>query len=138
MKAGNLNRPNVITFINIGVGDEARKFILQSVGRGVRIEPVKGKRKRLENLHNNHEVNDTLFNNAKPFLSSVQSLFIFETNRAALGTIFEGLKQEQEKEEGIEISLSLNEKEIDGHILLIPTYLEFQSPSGRAGRTPQV
>lgn len=31
------NRPNVITYINIGTGTEAKKFILQSVGRGVRI-----------------------------------------------------------------------------------------------------
>jgi len=29
------NRPNVANFINIGVGKDARKFILQSVGRGV-------------------------------------------------------------------------------------------------------
>jgi type III restriction enzyme len=34
------NRPNVANFINIGVGTDARKFILQSVGRGVRIEPL--------------------------------------------------------------------------------------------------
>ena len=40
------NRPNVITFINIGVGMDARKFILQSVGRGVRVEPLPGKRRR--------------------------------------------------------------------------------------------
>ena len=132
------NRPNVITFINIGIGDEARKFILQSVGRGVRIEPIKGKRKRLENLHNAHEVNDVLFDKAKPFLSSVQSLLIFGTNRAALATIFEGLEQEKEKDEGIEISLSLNEKEINGHILLIPTYLDFRYTFGRARRTAQL
>ncbi|MCD6391812.1 MAG: DEAD/DEAH box helicase family protein, partial [Dehalococcoidia bacterium] len=34
------NRPNVINYINIGVGEDARKFILQSTGRGVRIEPI--------------------------------------------------------------------------------------------------
>lgn len=28
------NRPNVINFINIGMGQDAKKFILQSVGRG--------------------------------------------------------------------------------------------------------
>jgi type III restriction enzyme len=73
------NRPNVITFINIGTGSEARKFVLQSVGRGVRIEPMKGKRKRLENLYNAKEVDEMLFGQAKPFLSAVQSLFIFGT-----------------------------------------------------------
>jgi hypothetical protein len=118
------NRPNVITFINIGTGTDAKKFILQSVGRGVRIEPIKGKRKRLENLHSAREVDDTLFDKAKSFLAAVQSLFIFGTNRSALATIFEGLEQEKEKEQGTEISLTLNEKDIDGHLLLIPTYLD--------------
>ena len=39
------NRPNLILFINIGAGTEAKKFVIQSVGRGVRIEPIKNKRK---------------------------------------------------------------------------------------------
>jgi type III restriction enzyme len=122
------NRPNVITFINIGTGAEARKFVLQSVGRGVRIEPIRGKRKRLENLHNAREVGDALFDKAKSYLSAVQSLFIFGTNRSALATIFEGLEQEKEKEQGTEIALALNEKDIDGHLLLIPTYLDSPLP----------
>jgi hypothetical protein len=116
------NRPNVITFINIGVGDEARKFVLQSVGRGVRLEPLKGKRKRLENLHNAGEVGDQLFRQAKPFLAAIQSLFIFGTNRVALDTIFEGLEQEEEKEEGIEIALDINTNALSHHPLLIPVY----------------
>lgn len=41
------NRPNVICYINVETGKDARKFILQSVGRGVRIEPIKNRRKRL-------------------------------------------------------------------------------------------
>lgn len=122
------NRPNVITFINIGAGADARKFVLQSVGRGVRIEPVRGKRKRLENLYNAGEVNQTLFDQARPYLAAVQSLFIFGTNRSALATIFEGLEQEKEKEQGTEISLALNEKDIDGHLLLVPTYLDSSLP----------
>ena len=39
------NRPNIILYINIGVGSQAKKFVLQSVGRGVRIEPIKNERK---------------------------------------------------------------------------------------------
>jgi len=116
------NRPNVITFINIGTGSEARKFVLQSVGRGVRIEPMQGKRKRLENLHNNHEVDDMLFQQAKPFLSAVQSLFIFGTKREALATIFEGLSKEKEKEEGIELALDVNTSAFENQQLLIPAY----------------
>ena len=43
------NRPNVINFINIG-GKDAKKFVVQSIGRGVRIEPIKNKRRRLAHL----------------------------------------------------------------------------------------
>src|SRR3989344_2052673 len=46
------NRPNLLLFVNIGVGSDAKKFVLQSVGRGVRIEPQKHKRRRLLNLFN--------------------------------------------------------------------------------------
>ncbi|MHB8280303.1 MAG: hypothetical protein ACYDIA_22015 [Candidatus Humimicrobiaceae bacterium] len=31
------NRPNLLLFVNIGVGSDAKKFVLQSVGRGVRV-----------------------------------------------------------------------------------------------------
>lgn len=116
------NRPNVITFINIGTGAEARKFVLQSVGRGVRIEPLKGKRKRLENLHNAKEVDDLLFQQAKPFLSAVQSLFIFGTKREALATIFAGLADEKEKQEGVELVLDVNTSALSSYPVLIPIY----------------
>jgi hypothetical protein len=116
------NRPNVITFINIGTGAEARKFVLQSVGRGVRIEPLKGKRKRLENLHNAKEVDDLLFQQAKPFLSAVQSLFIFGTKREALAAIFAGLADEKEKEEGAELVLDVNTSALSSYPVLIPIY----------------
>lgn len=39
-------RPNVINFINIGLNRDARIFITQSVGRGVRLEPLPNLRKR--------------------------------------------------------------------------------------------
>ena len=56
------NRPNVITFINIGVGTDAKKFILQSVGRGVRIEPLRGRgRRRLAHLLNSGAVKREIF-----------------------------------------------------------------------------
>jgi type III restriction enzyme len=116
------NRPNVITFINIGVGEDARKFILQAVGRGVRIEPMRGKRKRLASLHTTHEIDDRLFQVARPYLTAIESLFIFGTKREALSTIFAGLDKEREKEEGVEISLDVNTEALSSHPLLVPIY----------------
>jgi hypothetical protein len=117
------NRPNVITFINIGTGTEARKFILQSVGRGVRIEPLKGKRKRLASLRTTREVDEQIFQAARPYLPAVESLLIFGTNRAALETVFTELDQEKEKDLGLGLSLDVNEFAIAGQPLLVPTYI---------------
>jgi len=89
------NRPNVITYINIGTGTEAKKFILQSVGRGVRIEPLKNRRKRLRELitsntlpDEDHEVLDRIKNDVQP----LESVFIFGTNREALNLVIGGLE----------------------------------------------
>ncbi|MEO5787377.1 MAG: hypothetical protein ACOH2D_04095 [Gelidibacter sp.] len=38
----------MVNFINIGVDEGAQKFVLQAIGRGVRIQPVSGIRKRLD------------------------------------------------------------------------------------------
>jgi len=59
------NRPNLLLFVNIGIGSDAKKFVLQSVGRGVRIEPQKYQRKRLQNLLNAKIVKESLFERVK-------------------------------------------------------------------------
>jgi hypothetical protein len=74
------NRPNLILFVNIGVGSDAKKFVLQSVGRGVRIEPLKNKRRRLQNLFNAKEVKEQLFEKIKNLILPIESLFVFGTN----------------------------------------------------------
>ncbi len=62
------NRPNIILFVNIGIGKKAKKFVLQSVGRGVRIEPIKNKRKRLLNLFNANEIKEELFAKVRQYI----------------------------------------------------------------------
>ncbi|MEM4451434.1 MAG: DEAD/DEAH box helicase family protein [Nitrososphaerota archaeon] len=89
------NRPNLICYINIGVGEDAHKFVLQSVGRGARIEPIKNKRKRLLYLYNSGELKEALFQKLKDKVQPLETLIIFATNRQALRTVIEGLKRER-------------------------------------------
>lgn len=117
------NRPNVINFINIGVGQDARKFVLQSVGRGVRIEPLNDKRRRLLELYNAQEIEEDLFNQVKDRVLPMESLFIFGTNREALKTVLEKLELEGKGEGESQLSLFIN-KEVKEHKLLVPTYKE--------------
>ena len=69
------NRPNVMNFINIG-GSEAKKFVLQALGRGVRIEPTKGRRNRLPatDINKNH---------------LLETLFVFATDNKGIQTVLE-------------------------------------------------
>lgn len=115
------NRPNVINFINIGVGADARKFILQAVGRGVRIEPVRNKRKRLKHLHNAGEVDADLFEKVKDKVAPLESLLIFGTNRQVLQTVIEHLDEESRKRDYHQLALFKNPS-ADRHELFIPVY----------------
>ncbi len=118
------NRPNVITYINIGTGTEAKKFILQSVGRGVRIEPLPGHRKRLLALYNAKQVDAATFQALKEKAVTLETLCIFGTNRNALQTVIEQLDQEKRREAEHELSLQVNDEAVDGRLLLIPVYRE--------------
>ena len=114
------NRPNVLNFINIGTGVVAKKFILQSVGRGIRIEPITNKRRRLKEIYNDKDIDIDIFRELKDIVTPLETLFIFGTNRSALLTVINELKQER-KEKGEQLSFFVN-KSIEKQNLLIPTY----------------
>lgn len=111
------NRPNILLFINIGTGTDARKFVIQSIGRGVRIEPLKNRRNRLLALYNRSE-DEELFEKIKHLVSPIETLFIFGTNRTALEHVVQGLKVEKGIDDKIE--LTINKPNPD--ILLIPVF----------------
>jgi len=126
------NRPNVINFINIGMGEDAKKFILQSIGRGVRIEPITNKRKRLLQIYNAKEIDENLFNKIKDKVLPIETLFIFGTNRSALVTVVQELEKERKREGEAQLSLFEN-YEARKHKLLVPTYKSADSPILKTG-----
>ena len=116
------NRPNIILFINIGIGSDAKKFVLQSVGRGIRIEPQKNKRKRIKNLYNAKEIKEETFNKIRQNILPIESLFVFGTNAENLKEIIKALKEEtQERNLGQEFVINKN---AGNRLLLIPVYKE--------------
>lgn len=128
------NRPNVINYINIGMGEDARKFILQSVGRGVRIEPVKDKRRRLLSLYNAKEIDGDLFHKIKQKALPIETLFIFGTNRDALKTVVERLQIEGKLEGESQLPLFDINPKVKGCKLLVPVYKEAEQPIFKIGR----
>ncbi|HOT58180.1 MAG TPA: DEAD/DEAH box helicase family protein [Spirochaetales bacterium] len=119
------NRPNIILFITIGKGNDAndaRKFVLQAVGRGVRIEPVKNKRKRGLFLYNNKELDVQIFNAIKDNIEPLESLFVYGTKSENLKEVIETLKQE--KTEVLLGDLFEINPDVKDKLLLIPVYKE--------------
>jgi len=119
------NRPNVIMYINIGIGTDAKKFILQSVGRGARIEPLPGYRKRFRELYASEALNESeaeVFHQVKGDILPLECEFIFGTNRDALKTVIEELDKEDDQSGSYEISLVKNEEMVLDHLLLIPVF----------------
>ncbi|MFA5791439.1 MAG: DEAD/DEAH box helicase family protein [Candidatus Paceibacterota bacterium] len=116
------NRPNIINYINIGVSDEAKKYVLQSIGRGIRIEPMPNQRKRFDSLDR------ALFSNSEreKILRSnqiLESLFIFATNKEVVKNILEGLEKQSNLEwiklNGISKNEKINENELP---IFIPVF----------------
>lgn len=108
------NRPNIIVFINIGTGNEAKKFVLQSIGRGLRVQPFKsGDRKRLGI--------SSEFNKYRNLILPIETLFVWGTKAKIVKQIIESTK-EIIKNSGIRIQLKKNIKRIDGHELFVPEY----------------
>ncbi len=120
------NRPNVINFINIGTGTDAKKFVLQSIGRGVRVEPLPNKRRRLANLKNANLINENVFKAVRKPSELLETLLIFGTNRNALEKVVKELKKEKtEKTHTIELDKNTD---ITLKPLLIPIYKSANHP----------
>ncbi len=115
------NRPNVINFVNIGVGEDAKKFILQSVGRGVRIQSWQDSRRRLEELHTEFD-DRKLFRRLRDICTAPETLYVLGTKREALRVVLQELKKEQSHKQQ-NLLLELNTARAK-HVLLVPEYVD--------------
>ena len=128
------NRPNVINFINIG-SKEAKKFVVQSVGRGVRIETIPGQRRRHDFLLDNNL--PTAIRSHAGLVWPLETLFLFATNKRAVRSVLEGLETEENAAfEPIEGFKKADRPKIDGKemALLVPEYKEERHGSGKQSK----
>ena len=115
------NRPNIILYINIGVGSQAKKFVLQSVGRGVRIEPLKNERKRIYNLFSAKKISHNIYQKIKNFSLPLETLFIFGTKASALKETINTFKEIKGEEVLVGSYFEINKK-TKKLPLLVPVY----------------
>jgi len=126
------NRPNVVNFINIGRID-AKKFVIQSVGRGVRIEPLPNHRRRIKVLMDGpglSEEKKKMLRKLGDSASPLETLFLFATNRQDVSNVMKGLESNRngqfEKVEGL---VQSERPQISGGTmpLFVPAYREVKN-----------
>ena len=115
-------RPNVMLFLNIGSGD-AQKFLVQSLGRGLRVQSVGGARKRLNYI----AISDNEKEKYKKSALMLESLFIFSTTKEGVEAIVNAQKElSKSVSKKSEIALSKNERITGEKRLFIPVYKPFK------------
>ena len=117
------NRPNVIMYVNIGTGDKAKKFILQSMGRGVRVSPSGGMMGRIERYHDGIIAKDP---DTLKRLSVLETLFVFAASRKNLSTILEVMDSFSQKRKWK--PLPSIKRDTQGYTLFIPKYSSTETP----------
>lgn len=90
------NRPNVINFINIGK-KEAEKFVPQSIGRGIRIQPYP------DNVENRKRLKENDKNKNK----YLETLFVFPTDKKSIDYVLSGIKGLGEKTERKKLDIDI-------------------------------
>ncbi|MCS7027292.1 MAG: DEAD/DEAH box helicase family protein [Bacteroidia bacterium] len=113
------DRPNILLYVNIGKGKDAQKFVLQSIGRGVRICPFAPYRMRLRILQQNKMVQNDLFEYLNLYAQPLESLFVYGTKANNLIEVVNALKIYTG--ECMLLSFEVN-PDIQKEELLIPTY----------------
>ena len=111
------NRVNLISFINIG-SRNAKKYVLQTIGRGVRIEPFANFRQRLDKSELEYNTKEYL----KQFSEGLETLFIMATDSDAIREILKGI-------ESFRISHAIKGFKINKSFepLLVPKYKESEN-----------
>ena len=107
-------RPNIMLFLNIGMDKEAKKFVTQSIGRGMRVESVDGSRQRIDFIDTDIKAE------ISPSAKTLETLFVVSTNKEAINSI---VSWQEEQNKGIDWhEVALEKNEIDNKILYIPIY----------------
>lgn len=126
-------RPNVLNYINIGTSINAVKYITQSLGRGVRIEPIPNKRTRLKNILQTDICisgkTREKFKSIEGYVSPLETLFVFGTNKNAIKQVINF-----DVDERVDTAdLKLNKTE-DNRLLLKPVFVSNKYKVGQIPR----
>jgi superfamily II DNA or RNA helicase len=114
------NRPNIVSFLNIG-SSSAKKYVMQTIGRGVRIEPLPNERKRYRYLDYEKIKNIKNTSMIEEYNSGIESIFVFATSKNDVENVFKEIEEQKDEFERLEGIRKLKHINMP---LLIPKYVQ--------------
>jgi len=114
------NRPNIVSFLNIG-SSSAKKYVMQTIGRGVRIEPLPNERKRYRYLDIEKVKGIKNASRIEEYNSGIESIFVFATSKSDVENVFKEIEVQKDEFERLEGIHKLKHINIP---LLIPKYVQ--------------
>jgi len=114
------NRPNIVSFLNIG-SSNAKKYVMQTIGRGVRIEPLPHERKRFKyiNIEAIKDIKQAV--KIEKYNSGIESIFVFATSKSDVENVFKEIETQKDDFQRVE---GIRKQKYINIPLLIPKYIQ--------------
>lgn len=92
------NRPNIVCYLGIGKNADNKKYVMQTIGRGIRIEPLPDQRKRFEYCNTDSLSIDEI-NQIRALAPAIETEFVFATDSKAINEIWSIIQEQGSKED---------------------------------------
>lgn len=92
------NRPNIVCYLGIGKNADNKKYVMQTIGRGIRIEPLPDQRKRFEYCQTDNLSIDKI-NQIRTLAPVLETEFVFATDSKAINEIWSIIQEQGSKED---------------------------------------
>jgi type III restriction enzyme len=129
------NRPNIVCYLGIGKNADNKKYVMQTIGRGIRIEPLPNQRKRFEYC-NTDSLTAEQITKIRQLAPILETEFVFATDSNAVNQIWKEIQESSSKENWNKLHkwFTVNHT-IPNKQLLIPKYKDDDTLQDKPFRT---
>ena len=130
------NRPNIVCYLGVGLNGDNKKYVMQTIGRGIRINPIANYRKRLDYINGSAFTKN--ISKVKKLSKVIETEFVFASNKKAIDEIWKSIQSQakETKSTKLDIRKNPNIKKLEQD-LLIPKYKKSDKYQERSFQTSE-
>ncbi len=128
------NRPNIVCYLGVGLNGDNKKYVMQTIGRGIRINPIANYRKRFEYIDGSAFTKN--ISEVKKLSKVIETEFVFASNKKAIDEIWKSIQSQAKESKSTKLDIRKNPsiKKLE-HDLLIPKYKKSDAYQERSFQT---